>query len=200
MTVPEPALDASLTLADIWSGLHADHAAWISAEPNLQASLDESDLSLLRELATVEASRWQQLCDALGWTPLGAVALSWCAGASLRNTREAWAASGADLTPAPASRRPARLLNPALRPERSRLSDLALACEDDDLQLCILIVAAPEPLDIDLPPESLKTASPRVASLLHDILARRPEITERERMQMSLLKEIAASRMTRAIP
>ena len=200
MTVPEPAPETALTLADIWSGLRADHAAWIAAGPDLRASIDESDLSLLRELAAVEATRWQQLCDALGWTPLGAVALSWCIGANLRDTREAWAASGADITPDPASLRPARLLNPALLPERPRLSDLALTCEDDDLQLCILIAAAPEPLDIDLPPESLKTASPRVASLLHDILARRPEITERERMQMSLLKEIAASRMTRAIP
>ncbi|MGH0003802.1 hypothetical protein ACQU0X_27325 [Pseudovibrio ascidiaceicola] len=88
-------LGEGVTPVDIWHGLHVSEHLWVASagveggEEN-QKRINESDLSLLKKLETFPAKRWAQMCDGIGWTPLGAVALSWCLNSNEQAFKVAW--------------------------------------------------------------------------------------------------------------
>ncbi|WP_082596500.1 hypothetical protein [Pseudovibrio sp. POLY-S9] len=88
-------LGEGLTPVDVWQGLHASEPLWIASagvdggEEN-QSRINETDLSLLKRLETFPAKRWAQMCDGIGWTALGAVALSWCQSSNDQAFKTAW--------------------------------------------------------------------------------------------------------------
>ncbi len=88
-------LGQGLTPVDIWQSLHASEPLWVASAgaeggAENQQRIDETDLSLLRRLEEFPAKRWAQMCDGIGWTPLGAIGLSWCLGATEQAFRVAW--------------------------------------------------------------------------------------------------------------
>lgn len=182
-----------LTLADVWTSLHASAEAWQRAaeDADLQARIDESDLSIMQTLCEVPAVRWHGLCDALGWTPYGSAALSWCAGADIDAVRDTWEATGTVLTPDPVVRRPARFLNPALIPASRKLSDLVRAGAGSNLQICLFIAARAEPVEIDLPRETLHGAAPQLTDFLRVGLQHRATPAPEDADLVSLFSAIA---------
>jgi len=165
----------NLTLADVWTSLHASAEVWrnVPHDAAQQERIDDSDLSMLRNLSRVPAALWQKLCEALGWTVYGSVGLSRCEGAEIGMVCAAWEASATVLTPDPVACRPAWLLNPALVPESRKLSDLMMAGEDSNLQICLFIAARSEPIEINLPEDTLQGAAPQLADFLRADLRRR---------------------------
>ncbi|WP_147112934.1 hypothetical protein [Tateyamaria sp. syn59] len=164
----ETATAATLSLPATWVGLHASHEAWIYATPDDRGRIDDSDLSILRSLAEIPAARWSSLCSAAGWTPLGAAAMSWCEGATLREVREAWETVEPLLTVDEITCRPARLLNPALLPETTthgmrKLSSMVVAGDDNNLQISLQIAHHPAKLMVDLSKDILSGADPSLA-------------------------------------
>lgn len=153
-----------LSLPEIWMGLHAGQKAWEQAAPADRATIDESDRSILALLCEVEAARWSALCAAAGWTPVGASALSWCAGASLSEVRTVWETVQPILPTCDAACRPAHLLRSEVLPARQRLSDIVLAGDHSNLQICLMIANEPISIEIDLPSETLRTAAPELAA------------------------------------
>ena len=88
-------LGDGLTPVDIWQSLHASEPLWIASAgmeggAENQARIDVTDLSLLKKLESFPAKRWAQMCDGIGWTPLGAAALSWCQGCTEQAFKAAW--------------------------------------------------------------------------------------------------------------
>lgn len=88
-------LGEGLTPVDVWQGLHASEPLWIASAGvdggnENQTRIDETDLSLLKKLETFPAKRWAQMCDGIGWTALGATALSWCQSSNNQAFKVAW--------------------------------------------------------------------------------------------------------------
>ncbi|KZL02626.1 hypothetical protein PsAD26_04706 [Pseudovibrio sp. Ad26] len=88
-------LGEGLTPVDVWQGLHASEPLWIASAGvdggnENQTRIDETDLSLLKRLEAFPAKRWAQMCDGIGWTPLGAAALSWCQSSNDQVFKVAW--------------------------------------------------------------------------------------------------------------
>lgn len=88
-------LGDGLTPVDVWQGLHASEPLWIASAgveggDENQSRIDETDLSLLKSLEAFPAKRWAQMCDGIGWTALGAVALSWCESSTDHAFKAAW--------------------------------------------------------------------------------------------------------------
>ncbi|KZL26498.1 hypothetical protein [Pseudovibrio sp. Ad37] len=88
-------LGEGLTPVDVWQGLHASEPLWIASAgieggQENQTRIDETDLSLLKKLESFPAKRWAQMCDGIGWTPLGAAALSWCQSSNNQAFKVAW--------------------------------------------------------------------------------------------------------------
>lgn len=88
-------LGEGLTPVDVWQGLHASEPMWIASAgmeggAENQNRIDASDLSLLKQLEQFPAKRWAQMCDGIGWTALGAAALSWCEGSTQQAFQTAW--------------------------------------------------------------------------------------------------------------
>ncbi|KZK79001.1 hypothetical protein PsW64_03345 [Pseudovibrio sp. W64] len=91
-------LGEGLTPVDIWQGLHASEPLWIASAgveggKENQTRIDETDLSLLKKLGSFPAKRWTQMCDGIGWTALGAVALSWCQSSNDQAFKVAWSSA-----------------------------------------------------------------------------------------------------------
>ena len=113
-------LGDGLTVVDIWQGLHANAIAWqahpygASAVQN-RMLIDGTDLSVLRALAAYPCASWAALCAAAGWTAYGAVALSWCEGATLPQVFDGWRASGCRAT----NKMRIRIASPINVPEQS---------------------------------------------------------------------------------
>ena len=132
-------------------------------------------------LKQVDAQRWNKLCDASGWTAYGAVALSWCQGATLPQVFDGWRASGFPLKPLPEYERPARFINPALLPRTRKLSELATAAEPDILALCAMIAHSPEPLEFDVSHPSLRgSPNPQIVAFLKSRMLQKPSRTQEE--------------------
>lgn len=183
-------LAENITPVDVWQGLHLNATAWreIPDDHGQDAQrrlIDESDLSVLSVMSNYPAGHWSRLCDATGWTVYGAVALSWCSGAELSDVWDGWLASGFPLMPLPASERPARLINPALRPSSRNISTLIQASTPNTLGLCALIAALDEPLVIDMAAKQFANAPPQVASFLKSrLLASGDKIVDRSLLDM----------------
>ena len=174
------------TLADVWIMLH--HDAYIlannsgtgAARGNTE-SVDLYDQRVLKMLVDVSLQEWEKLCTAAGWTAYGAVALSWCEGATLPQVFDSWRASGFPLKPLPEYERPARFINPALLPRTRKLSELAAAAEPDILGLCAMIAHSPEPLEFDVPHPSLRgSPNPQIVAFLKSRMLQKPSRTQEE--------------------
>ncbi|TQM90403.1 hypothetical protein BD293_0039 [Roseinatronobacter monicus] len=174
-------LGDGLTVVDIWQGLHANAKAWpvnpygLASAAQNRTLIDGTDLSVLRALAAYPGAGWSALCTAAGWTSYGAVALSWCQGATLPQVLDAWLASGFSLKPLPEYERPARLLNPTLLPQTRSLSALVEAAQPNAFALCVMIAHSPEPLDFDMSLETLQSVpQPQLAAFFKSRMLQKP--------------------------
>ncbi|WP_226554417.1 hypothetical protein [Celeribacter naphthalenivorans] len=145
------------------------------------------DRTFLKELQSYNSKKWLSLCDALGPTVYGAIALSWCKDAELSQVWEGWHASGFPLKPSPEFERPARFINPTLMPVSDSLHDIlnaeARKHEDSEihtLAICARIAAVQGPLKFDIPLDSLKTAPPQIAAFLKSRMLEKPDRTAEE--------------------
>lgn len=174
------------TLPRLWDWLHNNAMHWAHiyrsspGHRNL-AQLDRVDRDNLALLQDCPAARWTMLCRAAGVTDLGAAALGWCAEATEAAVWEMWRAAEPGLEPSPEFLRPTRLLAPAIAPNSPRLSDLLRRAKDDALVLCVLIAASEQPLDFDLPLDTLRSADPRLAAFLRENMARKLDPSAQEK-------------------
>lgn len=56
----------------------------------ISALVGEAETTIQRELQSIPATSWERLCEAAGWTQVGAASLSWCDGASDEQVWRAW--------------------------------------------------------------------------------------------------------------
>lgn len=166
------ALDGHVSPAEVWLGLHANAKIWPEANRAEQDQIDENDLSVLSALQAFPAKKWSALCSALGWTPYGISALSWCQDGNIHDMIKGWQENDFLLTPEPVSIRPARLMNPALIPASSLLSDFILAGNNNNTQICFYIAASQNPIQIDVADHALAEAAPQLADFLIDHITR----------------------------
>lgn len=160
-----------LTLPYIWVSLHmnAELAAQSEREawhPQEAARFTEQLNFLCRSLRDVPAERWVAICQAAGWTVLGAVGLSWCAGATFDQVCKCWHVSGYDLRPDRDGTRPAQTLNPDILPASHALSEIVRECEGQELAICITLAARETPIAYDLPADVLVQASAMLSGFL----------------------------------
>lgn len=186
-------LGDGLTPIDIWQGLHAGARSWGRTSYGVAGDqdrvlIDASDLSVLRVLQNFPATNWTALCEAVGWTVYGAVALSWCKGADLRNVWSAWLASGFLLKPLAENERPARLLNPQPLPQTASLSEIVLwanaqgypDAETYSLAFSAMIARLTEPLVFDMAMERLHNPKAQVAAVLKARMLQKPNRSTEE--------------------
>ena len=170
------------TLPDLSSTLHRLARGWsdlwqsddIEYERGNVDRMTRKHLSALNE---GDAARWIALCDAAGWTPYAAVAVSWCKGATLEQVWQCWTAAGVPILPDPASMRPARFLCPDLLPETRSIRELTQVASDGPLGMSALIVALEGRITLDLSKKTLGAAPPQVAAMLlaHQAVLTLPE-------------------------
>ncbi|MGH1368591.1 MAG: hypothetical protein ACRBCL_08230 [Maritimibacter sp.] len=99
-------------LADVWRYLHENFLTWLKIPPGpLQTEdrlqFDASDAKLYKSLQDTSASQWMALCQGIGWTTVGAIALSWCKDASVEYVWAAWRETNSVFVPTVEQRRPA---------------------------------------------------------------------------------------------
>lgn len=146
-------LPEDVTLADIWSGIHADATAHHQARfaPDVlqqQAAINDSSRSLMRALSECAAPRWHALIESLGVTQYGAIALSWCKGAKLSDVAETYAKIAA--RPGDMDRRTLSFLAPGHGASERRLSALVDLAQQDVGILVMLCLGHPSPLVFDM--------------------------------------------------
>lgn len=187
-------LGDGLTPIDIWQGLHSNARAWsqvpYGAGQNQDRTLiDGTDLSVLKALADYPASKWAALCNAAGMTVYGAVALSWCKDAEIKDVWEGWEASGFPLRPLPEFERPARFINSAFMPKTRSLKGIVDEMGNSSLAICAAIASSPEPLEFDLDPNMMKSAKPQLASFLKSRMLEKPDRTAEEEALLKVWSE-----------
>lgn len=171
-------LNNGMTLPYVWVSLHlnARLEMQLLSEPRMSRERDrfaQEIVTLLKGFEAVEAEHWIRFCTAAGQTTYGAVAQSWCKGATLAQVLDGWRASGFPLKPLPEYERPARFINPALLPDSRKLSGLIEAARPDSLALCAMIAHSDTPLDFDLPLDWLKSITdPQLAAFLKSRMLR----------------------------
>ncbi len=165
-----------LSLPQIWQQLHSDAREWQDVPRNsrfydLRGMIDDSDRKALLQLRDTPVVRWQHLCHGAGWTPLGAIALSWCKGVSgFQPVAEAWAHSGVAVMPCPQILRSVAMSNPAILPRLTRLSEIIDCTGGNGLQCALLMAAAADGLRVDLDDSRLRQAPPEVRPMLDHLL------------------------------
>ena len=168
----------SLTLSEFWLEIHESADKWNGVvASDERKSIDSSLAGFLDGMYKLDSALWQSLCAAAGMTVYGAVALSWCEGAEISQVWDGWLASGFPLKPLPEYERPARFLNSALLPKTNSLAQIIAFCPDKTLPICAMIAALKEPLEFDLPIETLKIANPQIASFLKSRMEQRTDRT-----------------------
>ncbi|MEL7090401.1 MAG: hypothetical protein AAFN94_01585 [Pseudomonadota bacterium] len=175
-TLPPPLKGAflvpeSVTLADIWSGLHADAISHnrIHQAPDAhrqRAAINDSSRALMRALEECPAPRWQALIECLGVTQYGAIALSWCKGARLEDVVTAFAASVSD--PQDLDRRAVSFLAPAHGASERRLAKLIELANHDTGALALLCLGHPAPLIFDMDESWLSALPPPLRDVLNE--------------------------------
>ncbi len=86
------------SLPDLWRILHSNAnlcARFVKGgQGQRKASISEligdAEITIRRELQSIAAPSWERLCEAAGWTQIGAATLSWCNGASAEQVWRAW--------------------------------------------------------------------------------------------------------------
>lgn len=163
---------AGLTLPEIWQTLHANAREWQSVPRNanffdIREMLDDSDRQTLLMLQEIEAVQWEQVCNGSGWTAIGAIALSWCAGAQdLSRISDRWQLSGVPFSRDPLVRRTSGAIHPGCKPSVSLLSELVARLEGNVARISLCLAAWPDSFKNDLSPEVLETAPPQITGLL----------------------------------
>ena len=173
---------------DLWQNIHGNAASYerLRQENALKADMEFINLSdngNYENLLNCEHTIWAKLCDGIGWTVYGAVALSWCKDAELSQVWDGWEASGFPLKPFPEFERPARFINPALLPTTNSLLELARLAENKPLPICAMIVAKGDKLNVDLSVSMAAKASPQIAAFLKAHMERQANHTQ-EQTQM----------------
>lgn len=161
-----------LTLADIWTGLHADARSYDSVPEGLnaaqsRAAIDENSVSVLGALAECPAPRWRALIDCLGETQYGAIALSWCKGVAFEDVVGVFEALKLD--PGQLDRRALSLLAPQHGASERRLSKLVELADQDMGALTLLCLGDPAPLVMDVSDDWLAS----LPDWLRDLLGER---------------------------
>ena len=168
-------VEGDVPLPKIWQRLHDNATQWVimanagSAEKNLSA-LDKIDTDLLTRLSMAAAPDWRKMCEGAGITQMGAVGLSWCAGASLSDVWSMWSMAGQPLLPLPAFLRPARLLNPDLVGTGTKLSEIMNGAETDPFLACARCARAGAALEIDLSERQMSELAPEVLRFVLDAI------------------------------
>lgn len=162
-------LGDGLTPVDIWQSLHAGERSWIAhagGRPKFLFSeqIDGSDRMLMERLQAFPADRWIALCNGVGWTGLGAAALSWCDGAKLADVLEVFDLLGLVPESGNVVERAASFIRPDLLPE-NRMSALADVSGGGRVKVLVLLAArqAPPVYDLDQPYERL---APEILSMI----------------------------------
>lgn len=179
-------LPDNVSLPHLWHRIHSNASILASSSnesPTFsdQENVDRKDICLIEALSKCHADKWHSLCAAAGWTVYGAVALSWCEGAVLKDVWKGWEASGFPLIPKPEFERPARFINPALLPQTNKVSEMISASGSSVLAFCAMVAALGDnPLDFNLSDKGLKGASRQIAAFLKSRMLRKEERTEQE--------------------
>ena len=173
------------TAVDIWRALHQnaqslERAVFHGISQKDCNIFDDKDNHLYGLLSSLESSRWHSLCTAAGMTVYGAVALSWCEGAELSQVWEGWEASGFPLKPLPEYERPARFINPALLPQTNSLDALLDVESENELAFCAMLSALQEPLEFDMPVETMKKSPVQISAFLKSHMLKKATRTEEE--------------------
>lgn len=113
--------ESNFTPIEIWTGLHVELESWhrkrSDADSNLHPLRDASNKIYLQELCKFPASKWAMIGDGAGWTPVAAMALSWCEGATWESVLRAWQSiENLDIESA-VSNLAAQMTNPKFLPE-----------------------------------------------------------------------------------
>lgn len=182
-------LDSGVLAVDLWREVVRLAEKYTVALEGKRAVYDALTLEFLQDISKVDEKLWKDMCEGIGWTPYGAVALSWCRNARLDEVWKGWLASGFPLKPLPEFERPARFINPALMPQMSKLSsivDMSAGNFTDkpdlySLAISATIVAQNHPFEFDMVPENLAKAPPQVAAILKSRLLRKPEQTSEDK-------------------
>ena len=122
-------------------------------------------------------------------TVYGAVALSWCKDADIKDVWEGWETSGFPLKPLPEFERPARFLNPALMPKTRSLKGIVGAVGNSSLAICAAIASSPEPLEFDLDLTVMHSAKPQLAAFLKSRMLQKQARTAEEESLLNAWSE-----------
>lgn len=189
--------DGNALLINDWLSINKNGATWLSLPigTSLQSDrgmVDKAMSRLLAACASTPAAAWKALCDGIGMTVYGAVALSWCKGADLSQVWEGWEASGFPIKPLPEYERPARFINPALIPATNSLMELARIVENKTLPICAMIVAKGDALDVDLTPGQAAKASPQIASFLKAHMEQKQSRTDEQNQMIETWADLVS--------
>ncbi|MGH1331703.1 MAG: hypothetical protein ACRBBK_12540 [Paracoccaceae bacterium] len=184
-------------LVDVWKVLHENYLTWLKIPPGpLQTEdrlrFDASDAKLFKSLQDTSASQWMALCQGIGWTTVGAIAVSWCKDASVEDVWAAWTASNSVFVPTVEQRRPAWFLNPNVGPQTNSLQMITSFANGQGTAICILISALRGPLLLDMEYEDLKGAPANIASFLKAACLEKPMATDQETLLLGVWSERVA--------
>ncbi len=173
----------------IWHELHENQLAWLRVpEGPLRHEdrqlFDASSRRNLSDLASIPAQEWWSLCEGIGWTLMGCVALSWCEAPKAGLVWDALKRVPPPFTATPGNIRACQLLNPSVLPGTNRLSDLRLAADKDSVVLAALVSARIDAVELDLDMSTLSNANAQVASFL---LRSKPTDTMRQDVRDTLM-------------
>lgn len=169
--------EEGLTLPEIWQQLHSNQCEWLNVPRNakfyeLREFIDQSDRQAIRQLRQVPNERWQHVCYGAGWTPLGAIALSWCSGLlDLSVVSQAWSYTGQQVQPDEAILRAISFSNPDIIPRINRLSE-AVTLTGQDLIGCALVLGAADKVEIDVAEIGLADAPEEIRPILDHVQSR----------------------------
>ncbi|WNZ54008.1 hypothetical protein QT397_02380 (plasmid) [Microbulbifer sp. MKSA007] len=120
----------SISAIEAWIGLHIELESWhLKVElggAEIHPLEDGANLTYLTFLENFPAKNWSMIGDGAGWTPVAAMALSWCEGATWESVLKAWQSiESLDLESA-VSNLAAQMTNPKFLPEPDLASVLKL--------------------------------------------------------------------------
>lgn len=122
--------DQAFTPIEIWTGLHVELENWrlkcSHVNEDLHPLRDTENSVYLKELQAFPARKWALIGDGAGWTPVSAMALSWCEGTTWKGVLKAWEAiNNLDLE-SDVTSLSAQMTNPKLLPNPDLLTVLKL--------------------------------------------------------------------------
>ncbi|SIS67063.1 hypothetical protein [Paracoccus saliphilus] len=157
--------ESGKSLPDLWRIVHANASIAVRFTMNsnerrkesINKMLSEAETTLMRELQSVPAESWGRLCEASGWTQIGASFLSWCSEATEQKIWYGWEKACTSLSPDPVFLIAARLNNPKFLLSERRLSSALTDEHINYIQLCVSIAARPGSIKMDCSLEQLNS-------------------------------------------